>query len=122
MAEDDGTVQMELVEDPADLFCGGGHARVDVVAAFGLAGAGEIEGDNVEVGAQLLHEGDEGGGAAHEAVKQNERGLILHRSSLFEVREAKAIELNMTALHHGAGGSPGSNFRFANVCRLRLVH
>jgi len=25
---------------------------------------------------------------------------VLHRPSLFEVREAKAIELKMTALHH----------------------
>ncbi len=29
----------------------------------------------------------------HETVKEDERRLILHRLSLFEVREAKAIEL-----------------------------
>ena len=121
VAEDDGAVQMELVEDAADLLGGGGEAGVDVVAALGLAGAGEIEGDDVEVGAELLHEGDEGVGATHEAVKEDERGLILRRLSLFEVREAKAIELNMTALHHVAG-IPQFDFRFANECRLQLVH
>ena len=95
-------MQMELGEDAADLFGGGGEAGIDVVAALGLAGAGEVEGDDVEVGVKLLHERDEGVGATHEAVKEDERGLILHRPSLFEVREAKAIELNMTALHHDA--------------------
>jgi hypothetical protein len=91
---------MELGEDAADLLGGGGEAGVDVVAALGLAGAGEVEGDDVEAGVKLLHEGDEGVGAAHEAVEEDERGLILRRPSLFEVREAKAIELKMTALHH----------------------
>jgi hypothetical protein len=103
MAEDDGAVHMELGKDAADLLGGGGEARVDVVTALGLACAGEVEGDDVEVGAELLHEGDEGVGAAHEAVQEDERGLMLHRPSLFEVREAKAIELYVTALHHGAG-------------------
>jgi len=88
------------------LFGRSGEAWVDVVATLGLACAWEIEGDDVEVGVELLHKGDEGVGATHEAVNEDERGLILHRLSLFEVREAKAIELNMTALHHDAGSSP----------------
>jgi len=93
-------MEVKVREDAAYLFAGSGEAGVDVVTAFGLTGAGEIEGDNVEVGMELLHEGDEGGGATHEAVQEDERGLMLHRPSLFEVGEAKAIELKMTALHH----------------------
>ena len=85
VAEDDGAVEMELGEDATDLLCGGGEAGVDVVATLGLAGAGEIEGDDVEFGLELLHEGNEGVGAAHEAVQEDERGLILRRLSLFEV-------------------------------------
>jgi hypothetical protein len=100
VAEDGGTIQLELGEDTAYLLCNGGEACVDVVTALGLTGTWEIEGDDVKVGGQLLHERDEGFGAAHEAVKEDERGLILHRPSLFEVREAKAIELKMTALQH----------------------
>jgi hypothetical protein len=95
-----GRWRSKLGEDAADLLGGGGEARVDVVAALGLAGAGEIEGDDVLAGVELLHEGDEGFGATHEAVEEDERGLILHRLSLFEVGEAKAIELKMMALHH----------------------
>jgi len=93
-------VEVEIGEDAADLIGGGGEAGVEVVAALGLAGAGEVEGDDVQVRLELLHEGDERVGAAHEAVKEDERGLMLRRPSLFEVREAKAIELKMTALHH----------------------
>ena len=100
VAEDDGAVKMELREDAANLLGGGGEARVDVVAALGLTGSGKIEGNNVEVGAELLHERNEGVGATHEAVQEDEGGLSLHRLSSFEVREAKAIELKMTALHH----------------------
>ena len=106
VAEEDGAVQVEGVEDSADVFGGGGEAGIDVGTALGLAGAGEIEGDDVEVRLELLDEGDEGVGATHEAMQQDERGLGLGRPSLFEVREAKAIELNMTARHHGGGGSP----------------
>ena len=119
VAEEDGAVEVELGEDAADLLGGGGEAGVDVVAALGLAGAGEVEGDDVQVGVELLHEGNEGVGAAHEAVKEDERGLMLHRPSLFEVREAKAIELKMTALHHD---EEIPLFRLANQHGLRLVH
>ncbi len=65
--------------------------------------------------------GNEGVGAAHEAVKKDERGLILHRPSLFEVREAKAIELNMTALHHDEE-IPLFRCRPANEQVVQAVH
>jgi len=100
VAQEDGAVEVEVGEDAADLIGGGGEAGVEVVAALRLAGAGEVEGDDMQPGVELLHEGNEGVGAAHEAVKEDERRLVLHRPSLFEVREAKAIELKMTALHH----------------------
>ncbi len=49
-----GLVEVELGEDAADLFGGGGEACIDVVTALGLAGAGEVERDDVEVGVELL--------------------------------------------------------------------
>jgi hypothetical protein len=85
VAEDDGLVEMKLGEDSADLFGGGGEARVDVVATLGLAGAGKVEGKDVEVGAELVDEGDKGVRATHEAVQEDERGLTLHRLPSFEV-------------------------------------
>jgi hypothetical protein len=100
VAEDDGAIEVEGVEDVADLLGGGGEAGVDVGATLGLAGAWEIEGDDVLFGLELLHEGDERIGATHEAVEQDERGPILGELPLFEVREAKAIELNGLADHH----------------------
>jgi hypothetical protein len=36
-------------------------------------------------GVKLLHEGDEGFGAPHEAMEEDEGGLILRGRSLFEV-------------------------------------
>jgi hypothetical protein len=121
VAEEDGLMEVELSEDAAYLLGGGGEAGVDVVAALGLSSAGEIEGDDVEVGVELLHEGDEGFGASHEAVEQDERGLMLHHPSLFEVREAKAIELKMTALHHNEE-IPLFGSGSANEQILRSVH
>jgi hypothetical protein len=89
--EDDGAMEVKFGENGTDLLGGGGEAGVDVKATLGLAGSWEIEGDDVLVGVELLHEGNEGVGATHEAVEQDERGLILRRLSLFEVGEAKAI-------------------------------
>jgi hypothetical protein len=107
VTEEDGAMQVERIEDAADLLGGGGEAGVDVGAALGLAGSGEIKSDDVLVGVELQHEGDEGSGATHEAVEQNDRGLILGRFTLFEVREAKAVELNMLALNHLFCDYPG---------------
>jgi hypothetical protein len=107
VTEQDGAMQVEGIEDAADLLGGGGEAGVDVGAALGLAGSGEIKSDDVLVGVELQHEGDEGSGATHEAVEQNDRGLILGRFTLFEVREAKAVELNMLALNHLFCDYPG---------------
>jgi hypothetical protein len=103
VAEDNGAAQVQLGENAADLISGGGEAGVDVVTTLGLTRAGEIEGDDVLAGFELLHEGDEGCGAAHESVDEDEGGLILHHRSLFEIRKAKAIELKMMALHHDCG-------------------
>ena len=75
---------------------------IDVVAAFGLAGSRKVECDDVQVGVKLLHQGDEGFGAAHEAVDEDERRLILRCLSLFEVREAKAVHHNLAAFYHGS--------------------
>jgi hypothetical protein len=85
VADEDGATEVEVVEDMADLLGCGGEAGVDVGTAFGVAGSGEVEGDDVLTGVKLLHEGDEGFGAPHEAMEEDERGLILRRLSLFEV-------------------------------------
>ncbi len=93
-------MEVQRIEDLADLLGGGGESGVDVRAAFGLAGTGEIEGDDVLAGVERLHEGHEGVSATHEAVEEDERGLILRRRSPFEVGEAEAVQLNMVTLHH----------------------
>jgi hypothetical protein len=103
VAEDDGLVQVQLAEKAADLPSGNGQAWIDVVAAFGLAGSGQIEREDVEVGVKLLHQGNEGFRATHESVEEDERGLSLGCSSPFEVGEAKAVHHNLAALHHGYG-------------------
>ena len=100
VADEDWAMQVQMVQSLAYLLGCGGEAGVDVVAALGLAGAGEIERDDVLAGVELPHEGDEGVGTAHQAVEQDEGGLILHRLTLFEVGEAKAVELNLLPLLH----------------------
>jgi len=102
VAKDDGLVEVKFGEQAADLAGGDGKAGIDVVAALGLAGSGEVECDDVQIGVKLLHQGDEGFSATHEAVDEDERGLILRRLSLFEVREAKAVHHNLAAFHHGS--------------------
>jgi hypothetical protein len=115
VAEEDGAVQVEVVQDLAYLLSRGGEAGVDIVSALGLAGSGEIQSDDVLAGVELLHEGDEGVGTTHEAVEQYDRGLILHRLPLFEVGEAKSFELNVLALHHTWG------FEWNSVRQRRLM-
>lgn len=102
VAKDNGFVEVQLSEKAADLTGGDGEAGIDVVAAFRLAGSRKVECDDVQVGVKLLHQGDEGFGAAHEAVDEDERRLILRCLSLFEVREAKAVHHNLAAFYHGS--------------------
>lgn len=100
VAEDDGLMQLHGGEKAADMLGGDAEAGVDVFAALGLAGAGEVEGDDVQVGVKGVQQRAEGVGTAHEAVKQDERGLILRCCSLFEVRETKAVHTNVAAFNH----------------------
>ena len=85
MPEDDGLMQLQDCQKAADVLGGGAKTRVDVVAALGMSGAGEVESNDVLVGVDLFDQGNEGLRAAHEAVQQNKRGLILRRLSPFEV-------------------------------------
>jgi len=62
------------------------------VTALGAAGAGEIEGDDVEAIAEGGHHRDHGVGAAHEAVEKDERGLARGWGSPFKVGELNAVE------------------------------
>jgi len=69
-----------------------GERGDDVAAAFRAAGAGEIQGDDVEAVAEGLHHGNHGGGATHEAVEKDKRGLAGAWSSPFEVGELNAVD------------------------------
>ncbi len=73
VTENDGLVEVELGEEAADLLGGGGQAGIDVLAAFGLAGSGKVECDDVEVGLELLHQRNEGVRAAHQSMDKDER-------------------------------------------------
>ena len=100
VAKDHGLMQLHGGEKAADVLGGDAETRVDVFAALGLAGTGEVECDDVQVGVECIQQRAEGFRAAHEAVKQDERGLILHRRSPFEVRETKTVHTNVAAFNH----------------------
>ena len=79
---------------------GGTEAGVERRVALRLAGAGEIERDDMLVCVERLHEREEGLGAAHESVQQNERGSVRRRTSLFQVGESQTVEMEVASMQH----------------------
>jgi hypothetical protein len=118
VAQDDGLLELERVQEAGDYFRGRLEVSGDVRTALREACAGEIESDDVVAAFHLLHERKKGGGRAHEPVKKDERGCSLHRRSFFEVGQLQAIEMKMTAFGHCR-----SFFQrmFGAVCGLSLT-
>jgi hypothetical protein len=100
VTEDYGFAQINGFQKAANVLGGRPKARIDVVAALRLASSGEVKRDDVQIRVKLFDQRNECLRTAHEPVKKDERRPILCRSSLFEVRETKAIHTNLTTLNH----------------------
>jgi hypothetical protein len=100
VAEDNGLVELERVKEAGDDARCGFEIRSDVIAALRQACAGKVESNDVVADLHLLHERHKGGCGTHESVQQDERRSSPHRIPEFEVREAQAIDMKMTAFWH----------------------
>ena len=101
VAENDGAVQLSSNEEALDELGGDVETGVDVAAALGVSGTGKIEGEDVDAGMEFFHQRNEGLRATHEAMEEEERRLCRRRPSLFEEREAKAVDVKLAAFDHG---------------------
>jgi len=105
VAEHDGAMHLQRGEKTGDDACSGRETGVDFGVALREAGAGEIERDDMLMGAERLHEWNKGLRAAHESVEQDERRRIRRRRSSFEVSQALAVQMQMALIQHGACSS-----------------
>ncbi len=101
VAEDEELGKLEGVGEVLDEGGGEGHGGVEVEAALGAAGAGEIEGEEMQLrveGGELDHHEGHRVGASHKAMQDDERGSFGRSDAVLEVGEADSVHGDGTTL------------------------
>jgi len=101
VAHDDGAVDAKRFNDARNVLCGELEAGVDISAALGLACSWKVESYDVQIVIEGFHQREESFSTAHESMQHDDRRRILGHRTSFEIREPKAVKLELAAFDHG---------------------